>query len=90
MFIHSRGILLFKIKALFASALSPTFRRFVFKVMSLVCLEVKIWLKFKIVHLLTAIDNVASNVLHKVIAITIYGGLGAHVVTCLGGLVYGW
>ena len=59
MFIHSRGILLFKIKALFASALSPTFRRFVFKVMSLVCLEVKTWLKFNCSHSLLKDCNIA-------------------------------
>ena len=28
--------------------------------------------------------------MYKVIAMTIHGGLDAHAVTCLGGLVYGW
>ena len=44
---QSRGILLFRMNKRFASALSPTFLKFVFIVWNNVCLEVRTWLKFK-------------------------------------------
>ena len=44
------GILPFRIKALFANALSPTLFLLFFVAIKVVCLEVKIWLKFRWTH----------------------------------------
>ena len=47
---QSRGILLLRIKNLFASAFSPTFFLFALEEQNFVCREVKIWLKFSATH----------------------------------------
>ena len=45
-----RGILLFRIKTLFAKVFSPTFFLWLRVAMKEVCREVRIWLKFKHTH----------------------------------------
>ena len=45
-----KGILLLRMKALFARALSPTFLLFALSDMKRVCREVSIWLKFRATH----------------------------------------